>query len=956
MAQSVINKAIGLRSFKNELTLPEGSLITADNVVIDRDNVIEPRRGYKLYGDFGIAADRAKQLLQYKNTALLHYSDKLLYDNGSGTLAAFYGSFSELSSGLRIKGIETSGNFYFTTDNGIKKISATSVGDFTTASNYIIDAGVGKALNGVGTANIGTPGFLTIGDTHSVCAVAYRTLWGYKDANEVLVLGAPSEYFIVRNLDTVSTAVVDLTFTIPEEINGDSRFFYQVYRSAVVNDSTTPGTAVPSDELNLVFEDFPTSGDFTNGYVEIQDITPNDFRSSGAPLYTNAISGDGILQANDRPPLAQDITVYQNFTFYANTKTRHQKSLDIISTALLNNDDTLIIGDSVDGDVTYTFKATENIASKHVYLATGGSVSQNIDDTARSLVRVINRNTASVYAYYLSGAEDIPGQIYLEARDLEDVEFYCKVDVGVDTKVFNPSLPTDDSETSSNTESPNRIYYSKQRQPESVPSINYFDVGEKDQPIRRIVALRDSLFILKGDGIFRLSGNDPSNFVVTLSDSSATITAPDSVAVLNNQIFMLTSQGVVSIPESGSPVVVSRDIEDLILKPTSSQYTNFSTATFGVAYESDRAYLLFLPTDTSDTQATQCYRYNVFTRSWTRFFDTQPKLCGIVLKGQDMLYLGAGDTNYIEKERKTFDRTDNADRQYDNSFPSDPVVSDYVIELSTLNDVVVGDSVYQEMYISISRFNRLLRKLDTDFLLDDTNYESLLVSSAGASMTNSLANLVTKLNIDDSTTTYTAPSGSNVIATIRDEFNTLMDELNASAGVFYGNYTKYTDSIAYESVITSIDTTNNAVTVIDVIPFIEGANVIYQAIISEIEWAANSLGDPSVQKHFREASVMFDQYNFTIAEVEFRTDIADAYEGIAFQGEGNGAYGSQVYGEYVFGGLANQRPFRTYVPRNKQRCRFIYIKFTHKGSREKYAVTGYSVTYKQYASERAYKN
>ena len=85
MAQKTINEALGLRSFKNELTLPDGALIDANNVVIDRDNVIEPRRGYSLYGSFGTSDDRAKQLLQYKDTVLLHYDDKLLYDNGSGT-------------------------------------------------------------------------------------------------------------------------------------------------------------------------------------------------------------------------------------------------------------------------------------------------------------------------------------------------------------------------------------------------------------------------------------------------------------------------------------------------------------------------------------------------------------------------------------------------------------------------------------------------------------------------------------------------------------------------------------------------------------------------------------------------------------------------------------------------------------------------------------------------------
>ncbi|GAG62767.1 unnamed protein product, partial [marine sediment metagenome] len=121
---------------------------------------------------------------------------------------------------------------------------------------------------------------------------------------------------------------------------------------------------------------------------------------------------------------------------------------------------------------TYTFKASENIASKQVLLATAGSVSQNIDDTARSLVTVINRNSGTVYAYYISGTEDVPGMILLEARTLSDIEFFVKVGAGVDGKAFNPTLPEDNSEVSSNQESPNRIYFSKTNVPEAVPLVS----------------------------------------------------------------------------------------------------------------------------------------------------------------------------------------------------------------------------------------------------------------------------------------------------------------------------------------------------------------------------------------------------------------------------------------------------------------------------------------------------
>ena len=43
-------KAAGLNISPNSLNKPEGSLEIASNVIIRRDNVIEPRRGFKTFG------------------------------------------------------------------------------------------------------------------------------------------------------------------------------------------------------------------------------------------------------------------------------------------------------------------------------------------------------------------------------------------------------------------------------------------------------------------------------------------------------------------------------------------------------------------------------------------------------------------------------------------------------------------------------------------------------------------------------------------------------------------------------------------------------------------------------------------------------------------------------------------------------------------------------------------
>jgi len=57
-----ITKALGLNVSPNALDVPPGSLVEASNIIIRRDNVIESRRGYKLYGNsLGSSSDTAKQ-------------------------------------------------------------------------------------------------------------------------------------------------------------------------------------------------------------------------------------------------------------------------------------------------------------------------------------------------------------------------------------------------------------------------------------------------------------------------------------------------------------------------------------------------------------------------------------------------------------------------------------------------------------------------------------------------------------------------------------------------------------------------------------------------------------------------------------------------------------------------------------------------------------------------------
>jgi len=90
----------------------------------------------------------------------------------------------------------------------------------------------------------------------------------------------------------------------------------------------------------------------------------------------------------------------------------------------------------------------EDIATQHVLLSAAQTPAQQIDASARSLVRVINQDpNGIVYAFYLSSSTDLPGQILLESRNIADNAFYVFADSSTTGGQFSPTLPAYKSST-----------------------------------------------------------------------------------------------------------------------------------------------------------------------------------------------------------------------------------------------------------------------------------------------------------------------------------------------------------------------------------------------------------------------------------------------------------------------------------------------------------------------------
>lgn len=1113
----------GLVTYKNPLNPPEGGLNLADNIVIDEPSVAEPRRGFKDWGDsLPAAIDRIGQLFVYKDRIFRYYNSTLEFSDLLGNFTAFIGTYDELESGLRPKNVEANGNFYFTSTEGIKKISALTSADFT--AGMITNAGGLKALDFELSAD-GTTGWL-----EADYQVAYRVVWGTKDRNSNLILGSPSGRVIYTNNPTTTHAItlepdvtgISVSFNSTTELvtspnytpanddiiyftsigsatgisintqyyvvnqsgstfqlsttqgglplnitaNGDgdmiavkslitltshgfsdgdivyfkniigttdissvganyyvvnstlntfqistttggsyitfqtsgsatliarsenppvdielsiqvpafatNQYFIQIYRTATVDTTLFQAgiTDGAGDEMQLV-DEIPYDG--TSNPVITVDRTLEEFQAQGDYLYTNQISGEGILQANDRPPIAKDVALFRNSTFFANTKTSHKYNLSLLSSTDLDTY-SFAIGNSNVVRI-YTFSEYDSSTDPNPSIVTltggtigadiGGSPAQNIDQTARNLIKIINQDSSNpVTASYTSTDSTLPGMIFLENDILTDLKFYVCVDNVAISGKFNPDMPVinpitttsiqTSTQFSDNENAPNRIYFSKFGKPEAVPTVNYIDVGTKDKAIYRILALRDSLFALKEDGVFIITGSSAPNFSVRLLDNSAPIIAPDSAAILNNKIYCLATQGIIEITETGIQVR-SFNIENLIRNAT-KEGMDYKYTSVGVGYENDRSYLLWLPTKIGDTVATQCLRYNTFTDTWVRW--TISATAAVVNVVENKMYLGAGDRNNIYQERKTRTRFDYADREFEvGILDANSLINNDVI-LNTINNVEIHDALVQTQYITISFFNRLLKKLDFDPGLADNDYFSTLELIAGDNLRTKLQALDTKLQNDANIGTYTPVTFSADFQTQQTELNSLISQLNGGlVGTVFKNYRTSVGNVYWESIITATETFSNRVTLQYALPLLYGTDdpvMIYKAIPSTIQWTPQHFGAADKLKQVSEGTIIIDKNNFVGAELQYKSDLSQSFDSVPVTGRGTGVWGMQPWGEFIWGGEGNDAPFRTFIPRDKQRCRYLTVQFFHSNARNLFRLIGISLVPRE-ISYRGYR-
>jgi hypothetical protein len=274
------------------------------------------------------------------------------------------------------------------------------------------------------------------------------------------------------------------------------------------------------------------------------------------------------------------------------------------------------------------------------------------------------------------------------------------------------------------------VYYSLPGEPEAVSAANFIPVGTSGKAIRRIVPQRDRLLVFKDEGTYAIYGDFP--FQVQLIDDTVAILAPDSAVAIGSTVMVLTDDGVMAITEGGIQMISK--VIDSTLKPYWATPYRPTTATgaFGVAYESEKVFALFMPSLGLTGYEAKAYVLGMETRAWTTWSFSAPRLCGRVDPFTDTAYYGVGVSPWLVKDKNTSSTLDYSD----GSGMLEPIVSTVQWAATTL-----GSPYATKQAREVHFHYRDVRKPSGTILLTSCILKTDVVPSGGTAPTGGAFNL-----------------------------------------------------------------------------------------------------------------------------------------------------------------------------------------------------------------------
>jgi hypothetical protein len=438
--------------------------------------------------------------------------------------------------------------------------------------------------------------------------VAYRVVAHRTDETGLETRSAPSGAVTFSNTSGAAVSTrVSASFD-PDWLNTFDDV--EVYRTRNFSTSVTV-----DDEMQLVATIPLASFTLLSGvyYAQITDLV--DPAERGATLYTSPSRG-GIAQQNNQPPAAAVVAAYKGSLFFGNVRGPFRmvfsfKFGGVVTAAADGVGSRVYTGDTLNGSNTIlNASSTVGLEKGMVVLyadfpadtyitgisGTTVTVSQNATNTT------VGGSIPFVDAYKINGTW-VPvvlsagymswffstyapgGQILtsitpalggnthtLVVETLSRVGGTAPTIQATHGDEYTPPLPTYDQTARDYDQDvwPGAVMWTKKDEPEHVAPGAYAFVGDKRKAILGLVPTRDALFILKEDGVFRLTGSGATVGIaapwrIDPYDPTTRCVLPSSVKPLNGRGYFLSNRGVVAFGDGGAELL-SEPINDL-LKP-----------------------------------------------------------------------------------------------------------------------------------------------------------------------------------------------------------------------------------------------------------------------------------------------------------------------------------------------------------------------------------------------------
>lgn len=972
MAQQKLDLQLrGLYTAPNQLSgVPAGSLSIADNVVINSKSLIESRRGQTQYGSpLTIGTGQINKLFNYSSSIIVNYDSKMAYDNGNGVWVEYPGTYNPPLNGFKMRSLEALKNFYFTTSKGIYKID--------NLINTPKAAGVVRALGGTYTLT-GSGGFLE----HD-SAVAYRIVWGYVDANNTLVLGSPSQRLIAQNASG-GDKDVSLTFLIPDTITTND--FYQIYRS----NGTANAADEPNDELQLIIQANPTAAEIAAKSFTFVDNTPYSLMRT--TLYTSpsqqgianannpppyAVDMDVFktcaFYANtkqkqtlslaiisvDNPSLGYyvdasvDTTLGSKIltTIADTTKLRtgmravgagipiENEIVEIISSTsvMISAPASATASVSVEfqdvfeiGGVKYYAGSSNDVAKNQFKVDNSGTPGENIDATAENLIQIVNTSASNttLYAYYLSGLEDLPGQILFEERLIGGNTFYAFSSYGAS---FNPKLP-------------------KRRPGDvSISGNGSVVIASNSATNPTVISTIGNHGLTTGD-VVTISG---SNSVPSINGdrtvtvlTSTTFSIPVAVTVAGTTgSFVLSKTSVFSDNEAKENRVYVSKPSQVESVPV-YRYFDIGSANFPIQrvvalrdgiffFKTDGIYRIsgetfesFVVTLVDNTVILKVPESAVAFNNQVYCFTTQG-VCAVTDAGVKLISVPIENT-LLELSSDQY--TNFADVSFGVAYESARLYMFFT--LSNITDTYANQAfVYNSLTDSWTRWvmdrtcgvvNSAVNKL----FMAQPNTGQVVVERK--SYTN-----------DD----YADEQYSVTIDTVDSDTQLTLSDASV---VVAGMTIVRNDKQAY-----IIEKTGNVLTIEPTAGFTTGAATVYTPIENSIAWTPIDCENPGILKQFSEISLFFKNAAFNEIEASFGTNILTDETVTIKNNAAQDAWDSFGWGGQPWGGVSGgQAVLRTYVPRNQQRGSWMNLALKTAEAFTGFSLQGVSVMFNPMSSRQ----